>query len=131
MILVDTSVLIDYLSDAENSAVDKFQSILDDKLSFGISPFVYQEVLQGAKSGADFQRLKDYLNTLRFYYLSDLKHSCEQAARIFFECRMDGYTISSTMDCLIAQTAIEHKLYLLSRDRDFERVAKVVNLKLY
>jgi predicted nucleic acid-binding protein len=39
--------------------------------------------------------------------------------------------INSTIDCLIAQTAIENNLYLLHNDSDFDNIAKVVDLKMF
>jgi len=50
MILVDTSILIDYLRGIENEPARRFQYVLDRNLPFGISSVVYQEVLQEVKS---------------------------------------------------------------------------------
>ena len=47
MVLVDTSILIDFLCGADNAAVGRFQYILDNNIPFGISPLTYLEVLQG------------------------------------------------------------------------------------
>ncbi|GEM_PF-1996619 len=49
MVLVDTSVLIDYLRGKENEATGKFQHILDASIPFGINSFIYQELLQGSE----------------------------------------------------------------------------------
>ncbi|MBM4146603.1 MAG: PIN domain nuclease [Nitrospira sp.] len=132
MILVDTSVMIDYLSDNENDAMFKFQYVLENNIPFGINPFVYQEVLQGVKTEKDFDMAKRYLDTQRFYSLKDEKESFASAARIYFKCRKKGITIGSTIDCLIAQTAIENSLFLLHNDSDFDNIAKVVSdLKIF
>ena len=50
MILVDTSVIINYLKDQKTEAVEQFEYILDKSLPYGINTFIYQEVLQGAKT---------------------------------------------------------------------------------
>lgn len=124
--------MIDYLIDNENDAVLKFQYVLDNNIPFGISPFVYQEVLQGVKTENDFNTVKKYLDTQRFYLLKDEKESFASAAKIYFKCRKKGITIGSTIDCLIAQTAIENNLFLLHNDSDFENIAKVVSsLKIF
>lgn len=123
--------MIDYLKGKENPATLKFQYILENNIPFGINPFIYQEVLQGVKTEKDFDKLKKYLDTQRFYYLKDGRESYASAAKIYFKCRKKGITINSTIDCLIAQTAIEHNLYLLHNDSDFENIAKVVNLKIF
>ena len=46
-------------------------------------------------------------------------------------CRKKGLTIRSTIDCLIAQIAIEHDLLLLQNDKDFVHMASIVELKLF
>jgi hypothetical protein len=131
MVLVDTSILIDYLKGANNAAVRKFQFVLDNGIPFGINSFIYQELLQGVKTEKDFQKLKQYLDTQTFYNLKDARESFAQAARIYFLCRKKGITLSSTIDCLIVQTVLEHDLYLLHNDIDFERIRKVVKFKVF
>ena len=131
MVLVDTSVLIDYLRGTENASVGRFQKLLDALVPFGISPLTYLEVLQGAKTEKDYATVKSYLETHRFYGLRDEKESYAAAARISFDCRKNGITINSTVDCLIAQTAIENDLSLLHNDVDFDRIRRVAPLKIY
>ena len=131
MVLVDTSVLIDYLRGTKNSASDKFQFILDSDILFGITSLIYQELLQGAKTEKEFNELKNYLGTQVFYDVKDKKTSFEDAAEIYFRCRKKGKQIGSTIDCLIAQTAVENDLFLLHNDKDFEKIATVTKLKLY
>ena len=71
MYLIDTSVWIDYFRDIENASTMKFISILDRRLPFGITGVIYQEVLQGSASEQDFNQLKDYLSTQRFFHPQD------------------------------------------------------------
>lgn len=130
MVLLDTSVLIDYFEGKENEPVKKLEQILAHGIPFGICPLVYQELLQGANTEVEFQKLRGFLSTQKFYNFQDPKRSHEEAARIFFRCRKRGITLS-TVDCLIAWTAIENDLYLLHRDHDFEQMAKVINLKIF
>jgi hypothetical protein len=131
LVLVDTSVLIDYLRGAENAAVRRFQHVLDSSMAFGISPLTYLEVLQGTRSEKDYATVKSYLETHRFYGLLDERESYAAAARIYFDCRKKRITINSTVDCLIAQTAIEHDLALLHHDAGFDRMRKVAPLRIY
>lgn len=131
MVLVDTSVLIDYLRGNQNEATEKFDYILGARIPFGINSFIYQELLQGVRTEEEFRSLKRYLDTQRFYRLRDEKESFAQAARIYFDCRKKGITVTSTIACLIAQTAIENDLFLLHNDSDFERIAQVVKLRFY
>ena len=132
MILVDTSVIINYLKDQKTEAVEQFEYILDKKLPYGINTFIYQEVLQGAKTDKEYNLLKEYFETIPLYHLKYDKESYEQAALINIKCRQNGITIRSTINLLIAETAIENNLYLLHNDSDFINMAKVMKeLKLY
>jgi predicted nucleic acid-binding protein len=131
MILVDTSVLIDFFKNAKSEAASRFKRVLEQGLDFGITSHVFQEVLQGAKSEEEYKLLRHYLSTQRFFHPKDPVGSFAEAAAIFFKCREKGVTIRSTIDCLIAQITMEHELLLLHSDRDFYLMEKVIPLKMY
>lgn len=131
MVLVDTSVLIDYLSTVENSGTRAFQTILDSGIAYGITSFTYMEILQGVRTEREFEQVKRYLDTQKFYGFPDEKAAFAEAARIYFLCRKRGITISSTIDCLIARAAIDNDIFLLHNDKDFDNIAKVVKLKMF
>lgn len=126
MILVDTSVLIDYLKGMSNRKAALFQEVLDRGLPYGICDIVYLEVLQGARDEGEYRELREYLDSLRFYDLLHGRTSYERAARIQFDCRRSGRTIRSTIDLLIARIAVENELYLLHNDSDFDSIAGVI-----
>lgn len=132
MILVDTSVFIDYLKGKNNNSTQNLEYILESKIPYGINDFIYQEILQGAKDRKEFSLLKKYFETIPFYYLQNGKESYEKASMLHVVCKQKGITIRSTIDLLIAETAIENDLYLLHNDNDFQLMSKVVkNLKIY
>ncbi len=131
MVLVDTSVLIDYLRGKGNEGTAKFQTLLDSETPYGINSFIYLEVLQGVRSESDFRKVKSYLDTQTIYDLQDRRDSYAQTARLYFKCRQKGITVNSSVDFLIAQTALENDLYLLHNDSDFKQIAKVTTLKFY
>lgn len=131
MVLVDTSVLIDYLRGKENKGTAKFQTLLDSETPYGINSFIYLEVLQGVRSESDFRKVKSYLDTQTIYDLQDKRDSYAQAAQLYFKCRQKGITVNSSVDFLIAQTALENDLYLLHNDSDFKQIAKVTPLKFW
>jgi len=131
MILVDTSVLIDFLKGFQTEGRDKFEVVLHRKIPFGITSFILQEVLQGAASEKEFLLLKKYLLSQKFYHPKDPVDSFARAARIYMDCRKQGITIRSTIDCIIVQTALEHDLFLLHNDNDFNAMAKVVPIEFY
>jgi len=132
MILVDTSVVIDFLKGMQNPKVELFDDILGKKVPWGINEFIFQEVLQGAKDKEEFERLREYLNTIPFYSLKYQRQSFERAAMIYFNCRRAGVTIRSTIDILIAETAIENDVAILHNDEDFDHMGEIVKeLKIY
>jgi predicted nucleic acid-binding protein len=132
MILVDTSVLIDYLKGIDNRAVAAFDKILENGMSYGINEFIYLEVLQGARTAIEYRKLLEYFETIPFYTLNRGKESYERAAHLNFACRRSGVTVRSTIDLLIAQTAIENNLFLLHNDSDFTNMAKAIKeLKIF
>lgn len=131
MILVDTSVLIDFLRGDDNPAVQKLVLVIEREIPYGISPLIFLEVLQGAATEKDFKLLGEYLQSQAFYDLRDARNSLAQAARMSFELRRKGTVIRSSVDFLIAQTAIDNDLYLLHNDADFKRIKQVSRLKTW
>jgi predicted nucleic acid-binding protein len=131
VILVDSSVLIDFLEGRENAAVDRLSEALDSGIPFGISPITFLEILQGAATDRDFERLREYLGTQTIYELKGGLDSYAAAADLFRALRKKGLSVGSSVDCLIARTAIEHGLYLLHNDSDFDRIARVAPLKIW
>ncbi|MFW6128760.1 MAG: PIN domain nuclease [Candidatus Aminicenantaceae bacterium] len=131
MILVDTSVLIDFFKGFKTEATRKLKTVLQRGIPFGINSFILQEVLQGAASEKEFSLLKKYLSTQRFYHLKEPVASFVSAARIYMDCRKNGITVRSTIDCLIAETALEHDLSLLHSDNDFIAMSQIIPLKFF
>ena len=126
MYLVDTSVWIDYLRARDCAHVKFLRSLLPHPLVVGITHLIYAEILQGARNPAAFDRLRTYFGGQRFYTSADTVVSHASAARMHLDCRREGVTVRSTVDCLIAQCAIESELVLLHHDLDFKRIARVV-----
>ncbi len=121
MYLIDSSVWIDFLNDKTSDEIDKCIALKQS----GLTLLVYIEVLQGANSQDNFNLYQSYLSKQPFYDFESAVKSYEQAAKIYFNCRKQGITIRSTVDCLIAQCAIENDLILLHNDKDFSQIAKV------
>jgi hypothetical protein len=132
MILVDTSAWIDWLREGETDAARTLDRILANAVPFAITGVIYQEILQGARSQASFERLADYFGSQRFHEPVDRMAAHREAAALYRRCRAAGVTIRSTIDCFIAQLAIEQDLVLLHADRDFDRLAEhAPALRLY
>lgn len=124
--LIDTSAWIDYLRGASTEVARSVETILGDEVPFWITGVIYQEILQGADSPESQERLAEYFGTQRFVHPLDPVASYAQAAALYGRCRRMGITVRSTIDCLIAQIAIEHDLALLHDDRDFSNLARAV-----
>jgi predicted nucleic acid-binding protein len=106
--------------------------ILRDKIPFGINHYIYQELLQGAATEKEFIVLQTYLDSQTFYELKRGRDSFAAAAKIYFKCRRAGITVKSTIDLLIAETALEHNIALFQNDTDFAAIKRVVpQLHLY
>jgi predicted nucleic acid-binding protein len=125
MILVDTSVLVNYLKGNSNDKTQVFEEVISREIPYGISLYAYQEILQGAKDEREFALLKEYLCTQSIYTLPQSLDVFENAARIYFDLRRKGITPRGTIDILIALTAIHNNLALLHDDRDFDNIAVV------
>ena len=127
MNLVDTSVWIELLRDRTGKIRKTFQIIIGEA-PYVLCRFTQLELLQGAKDEREWKLLDEYLAAQ--YYLETGESTWREAARIWFELRRKGLTVSSPVDCCIAQIALEADAFLLHRDRDFEKIARVRPLKL-
>ena len=126
--LVDTSVWIDYINGTQCAQVDFLDTLLENPLAVGLMDMIYMEILQGAKDQNTFDQFRCYFSGQRFYRLQNAEKSHAAAAQIYVDCRRQGITLRSSIDCLIAQCAIEHKLVLLHNDRDFKQMANVITV---
>ena len=126
MILVDTSVLVNYFKGNETQKTRVYDAVLNQGVAYGISPYTYQELLQGAKDEREYRLLKEYLETQQFYFLPSSLETFDRAAHLYFDLRRQGITPRGTIDIFIALTAIHHNLGLLHDDRDFDSMASVI-----
>lgn len=131
MVLIDTSVLVNYLKNVEDEYSKALNILIENHYPIGINNYIYLEILQGAKSQKEYEIQKQYLSQFHFYELND-KSSYEKAALMNVKCRTKGITIRSTIDLLIAQTAIDNDVMLLANDSDFLNIAKIIpELKIF
>ena len=129
MYLVDTSVWIDYIKGVDCEHVDFLDRLLQNPLAVGLSDVICMEILQGVKNQKIFDQFQEYFSGQKIYQFNDPLKSHIAAAQIFFDCRRKGFTVRSSIDCLIAQCAIEHELILLHNDKDFKMMASTVGLQ--
>ena len=118
MILVDTSVWIDYLNGNESSQTNILDKALIDG-SVSIGDLIFLEVLQGIKSEREYNKTRTALATLEQYEMFG-HNMVEKCAENFRFLRKKGITIRKTNDVIIATFCIENNLPLLFSDRDFK-----------
>jgi len=124
VILIDSSVLIRFLGSKETDPhVEALNHLIAQDIPFAICPYVYQEVLQGTADEVTYRRVKTYLDTLEMLWLPPHLDTYARAARMYWELRRKGVTIRSSVDMMIALTAIDHDAFLLHDDRDFDAIA--------
>lgn len=123
MILVDTSVWVDVLRDRRKGNLfrDRIRGV--DAV---LCRFTQMELLQGARDDREWSLLSEYLDTQMYLDMND--DSWAAAAKLYFDLRRRAFRIRSTIDCCIAQIAIEHEVPLLHRDREFQKIARVAPL---
>lgn len=118
MVIVDTTVWIDYLRGTNNREVRWLDRELTQQ-RLGLTDLILCEVLQGISHRSSFDRTREEL--LKFHVFetggSDLAVA---AAQNYRELRKRGYTIRRTVDSLIATFCLQNGHALLHRDRDFD-----------
>ncbi len=126
MILVDSSVWIDFFNGTACAETDKLNEILGLE-EVVIGDFILTEVLQGFRSDTDYKVAKNVLTSLTVHDLLG-KDLAIKSANNFRKLRKKGITIRKTADVIIATYCIENKMPLLFTDKDF--LPFVANLRL-
>jgi predicted nucleic acid-binding protein len=117
VILVDSSVWIDFFNGASNTAVDRLDVLLSDTSStLATADLVVYEVLRGFRSSRLLVDAQELLSELTQVELGGLSHAIQAADHY----RALGYSIRSPIDVLLASYCITHGHTLLHRDADFE-----------
>ena len=129
MILVDTTVWIDFFAGRPRLHVAALEQFLRTGEDICICGIVLAEVLQGIRSDLDVSKTKEYLGDLIF--LPMRQATFFRAAEIYRSLRKKGITIRKPVDCMIASVAIEYDIPLLHNDRDFDHIAKHSKLRIY
>lgn len=125
-VLVDTSVWIAHFNQPRHPLNPTLRSLqeLGRACTTGM---VLAELLQGARTQREV-RIVDAL-TVTTTTLKDSLEAWKQAGRLSAQLRRKGLTIS-LLDCLLATTAVEHRVSVLSFDRHFRLIAKHFPLEL-
>ena len=127
MILVDSSVWIDYFRGAQTSQVEMLDRLLGE-IPLAVGDIILTEVLQGFTSDRDFNRARQFLAAFDVIEIAGVDVTIP-AAQNFRRVRALGVTVRKTIDTLIATRCIGSGHSLLYRDRDFDPFVKHLGLE--
>jgi predicted nucleic acid-binding protein len=117
MILVDSSVWIDYFNGQTTVQADILENLLTTQ-PLAIGDLILTEVLQGFRQDKDYTTAKQLLTSLRIFNLLEDDLAIKSADN-FRALRKQGITIRKTVDVIIATFCIEKGHSLLFLDKDF------------
>lgn len=120
MILIDSTVWVDFFNNSQSSQVAKLEKSLNEYEDLCICGVILTEILQGIRNNNQYLKTKMYLESLIFLpmnYATFIK-----AAEIYRYLRKRGITIRKPVDCMIAAVSIENNVPLLHNDRDFDHI---------
>ena len=127
MILVDSSVWIDYFTGKNTPGAEKLDSLLGEEL-VAIGDLMLVEVLQGFRADKEFRQAKKLLLSLTIVNMLDTAIALKSAAN-FRTLRKKGIIVRKTIDAIIATYCIENRLPLLHSDKEFQPFHKHLKLK--
>ena len=128
MLIVDSSVWIDFFAGRELPNVRRLDTALLSDEEIGVPDIVRLEILSGVRKDATLRKITANLNALR--RVAALDDDWDEAAALYRTCRGHGVTIRGVVDCLIARLAIREGAMLLAHDRDFALMARHCKLRL-
>ncbi len=128
MVLVDTTVWIDFFAAKSSPEVAELERLLNEEEDVCTCGIILTEVLQGTREDEDYQRTSSRFDT--FLFLPMNRQTFVRAAQFYRSLRRRGITIRKPVDCMIASVAIEHNIALLHNDRDFDPIETHCGLKV-
>ena len=128
MILVDSSVWIDYFNGYKTWQTNLLDNLLSD-VPIIIGDLILAETLQGFRSDNDFESAKSYLSDLPFRGMGGYQVAVKSAQN-YRILRKKGVTVRKTIDVIISTYCILEGLPLLHDDRDFDPMVSYLSLKI-
>ena len=128
MILVDSSVWIDYFNGRPTAQTDWLDTALG-KVPIVIGDLILTEVLQGFQSEKDFRTARDLLLRIPFMPMGGKELALESAGN-YRLLRKKGVTVRKTIDVMIGTFCIHYRIPLLHDDRDFDPIVTYLGLEV-
>jgi predicted nucleic acid-binding protein len=128
MLIIDSTVWVDYFNGIENPQTDYLEKMVD-QAPIMIGDLILAEVLQGFRDDTDFEKAR---RAFAKYIQVEMVNSALalQSARNYRYLRRRGITVRKTIDSLIATYCIENEHELLHNDNDFDGYEKHLGLRV-
>lgn len=127
MIMVDSSVWIDFFNGVNKPHVEKLYQLLGKEIIV-TGDLIVVEVLQGFNVDSHFNLAKEVLERLTYFSLCD-KSLALAAANNYRILRKHGITVRKTIDVVIGTFCIENQIALLHHDKDFVPMENLLKLE--
>jgi predicted nucleic acid-binding protein len=128
MIIVDTTVWIDYLGGTANLHTDWLDRELNQQ-RLGLTDLILCEILQGIREDSTFTRVRRHMSKFEVFDTGGTELAVASAQN-YRSLRTRGCTIRKTIDCLIATFCLTAGHLLLHRDHDFDPFEKHLGLRV-
>jgi predicted nucleic acid-binding protein len=128
MVIVDTTVWIDYFHDIRNPETAWLDVELD-RQRLGLTDIILCEVLQGVRDDAAAATVERQLFGLEVFETGGVDLA-RASAKNYRMLRSRGHTVRKTIDCVIATFCLRERHSLLHRDRDFDAFERLLNLSV-
>lgn len=128
MVIVDTTVWIDYFHGTRNPETDWLDVELD-RQRLGLTDIILCEVLQGVRDDAAAATVERQLFGLEIFETGGVDLA-RASGKNYRTLRSRGHTVRKTIDCLIATFCLRERHSLLHRDRDFDAFERLLNLSV-
>ena len=131
MLVVDSSVWVDFFNDADNPAADLLEQLLDHgEVRLVVPDLVLFEVLRGFRHEREYRQARLLMETLSVEAAGGAEVALA-AAQHYRSLRAQGVTVRSPIDVLLAAFCIENDYALLHRDRDFDAFEELRGLRAW
>ena len=131
MLVVDSSVWIDFFNAADEPAAQLLEHLLDrGEVRLVVPDLVLFEVLRGFRHERDFRQARALLQTLSIEPIGGTEQAIA-AVDHYRSLRAAGITVYSAIDVLVATFCIERDYALLHRDRDFDAFEDLRGLRTW
>jgi predicted nucleic acid-binding protein len=128
MVIVDTTVWIDYLGGPTNPETLWLDRQMGQQ-RIGLTDIILCEVLQGVRHDRDFHRVQRRLLNFEVFETGSVELAIASAQN-YRTLRTLGHTVRKTVDCLIATFCLDAGHEVLHRDRDFDPFEKHLGLRV-